>query len=104
MVKENIKTLEKKLWDAADSLRANSSLTVHEYAQPVLGLIFLRFAEFKFEHTEKELASPKNKDGASVVRERKIKPEEYQAEMLSLKWGPLHAACHQNTSSLMRAS
>lgn len=79
-MKENLKTLERKLWDAADSLRANSSLTVHEYAQPVLGLIFLRFAEFKFEHTEKQLSTPKRNDGASVVRERKITPEEYQAK------------------------
>ena len=79
-MKENLKTLEKKLWDAADSLRANSSLTVHEYAQPVLGLIFLRFSEFKFEHAEKELITPKKKDGVSVIRERKIGPEEYQAK------------------------
>jgi len=80
MAKESLKTLEKKLWDAADGLRANSSLTVHQYAQPVLGLIFLRFAEFKFEHTEEELKSPKKTGGASVVRERKIGPSEYQAK------------------------
>lgn len=80
MVKENLKTLEKKLWDAADSLRANSSLTVHQYAQPVLGLIFLRFAEFKFEHADKEINSPKKAGGASIVRERKIGPSEYQAK------------------------
>ncbi len=80
MAKENLKTLEKKLWDAADSLRANSSLTVHQYAQPVLGLIFLRFAEFKFEHIDKEINSPKKTGGASIVRERKIGPSEYQAK------------------------
>lgn len=37
--------LEKRLWDAADQLRANSGLTAQQYSQPVLGLIFLRFAE-----------------------------------------------------------
>jgi hypothetical protein len=37
-------TLEKRLWDAADQLRANSGLTSAQYGQPVLGLIFLRFA------------------------------------------------------------
>ncbi len=78
MVKDSLQTLERKLWDAADALRANSSLTVHQYAQPVLGLIFLRFAEFKFEHVEEELKSVK-KTGASVVRERKIGAAEYQA-------------------------
>ena len=37
--------VQKKLWDAADELRANSGLAASEYSQPVLGLIFLRFAE-----------------------------------------------------------
>jgi type I restriction enzyme M protein len=41
-------TLEKRLWDAADQLRANSGLTSAQYSQPVLGLIFLRFAEVRF--------------------------------------------------------
>src|SRR6266567_4609033 len=37
--------LEKRLWDAADQFRANSGLKSQEYSAPVLGLIFLRFAE-----------------------------------------------------------
>lgn len=41
-------TLEKRLWAAADELRANSGLTSAQYSQPVLGLIFLRFADAKF--------------------------------------------------------
>lgn len=41
-------TLEKRLWDAADQFRANSGLKAGEYAPPVLGLIFLRFAEIRF--------------------------------------------------------
>ena len=40
--------LEKKLWSAADNLRANSKLNSYEYSTPVLGLIFLRFADHKF--------------------------------------------------------
>src|SRR5207249_6676545 len=54
-------TLEKRLWAAADELRANSGLTSAQYAQPVLGLIFLRFAEVRFaaqrEKLEKTAAS-----------------------------------------------
>ena len=34
--------LEKRLWDAADQLRANSGLNAAQYSTPVLGLIFLR--------------------------------------------------------------
>ena len=41
-------TLENRLWAAADQLRANSRLTSAQYSQPVLGLIFLRFAEVRF--------------------------------------------------------
>ena len=41
-------TLEGQLWAAADELRANSGLTSAQYSQPVLGLVFLRFADAKF--------------------------------------------------------
>src|SRR5688572_17173649 len=41
-------TLEKRLWAAADQLRANSGLSSAQYSQPVLGLIFLRFADARF--------------------------------------------------------
>ncbi|MEG3058988.1 type I restriction-modification system subunit M [Anaerorhabdus sp.] len=41
-------SIEKKLWDAADALRTNSRLKSSEYATPVLGLIFLRFADYRF--------------------------------------------------------
>ena len=41
-------TLEKRLWDAADQLRANLGLKPQEYFGPILELIFLRFAEVRF--------------------------------------------------------
>ena len=47
--------IEKRLWDAADELRANSRLRSSEYSTPVLGLIFLRYADEKFAHAQKEL-------------------------------------------------
>lgn len=40
--------LEKRLWDAADQLRTNSGLNATQYSTPVLGLIFLRFADARF--------------------------------------------------------
>jgi len=51
-------TLEKRLWDAADQFRANSGLTAAQYSQPVLGLIFLRFAEVKFAAQRAKLDKP----------------------------------------------
>ena len=55
MTKEQLKQLEKDLWDAADNLRANSDLKSSEYAIPVLGLIFLKFADNKYRGHEAEI-------------------------------------------------
>ncbi|NGZ98563.1 MAG: hypothetical protein CV089_21000 [Nitrospira sp. WS110] len=41
-------TLEQRLWEAADQLRANSGLPSAPYSTPVLGLIFLRFTDVRF--------------------------------------------------------
>ena len=51
--------LEKRLWAAADQLRANSSLTAQQYSHPVLGLIFLKFADNRFTAVEKEFKERK---------------------------------------------
>jgi type I restriction enzyme M protein len=53
-------TLEKRLWAAADQLRANSGLTSAQYSTPVLGLIFLRFAEARFAKRREELEKAGN--------------------------------------------
>jgi len=47
--------VEKRLWEAADELRANSKLKASEYSVPVLGLIFLRFADARFAQAEAAL-------------------------------------------------
>jgi len=52
----NNNEIEKQLWEAADEMRANSKLKASEYSVPVLGMIFLRYADHKFGHAEKELA------------------------------------------------
>ena len=63
--------VQKKLWDAADELRANSGLQASEYSQPVLGLIFLRFAEERFAAAEGEI-------GAGSAR-NPTGPDDYKA-------------------------
>lgn len=55
MTNEELKKLEDDLWDAANTLRANSGLKSSEYATPVLGLIFLKFASDKFNKAEPEI-------------------------------------------------
>ena len=47
--------IEKRLWSIADELRANSNLKGSEYSNPVLGLIFLRYADHKFTQAEEEI-------------------------------------------------
>jgi type I restriction enzyme M protein len=65
--------VEKRLWEAADELRANSKLKSSEYSVPVLGLIFLRYADQKFAEAEKKLT-------AAGSGRRKIGKTDYQAQ------------------------
>jgi type I restriction enzyme M protein len=70
-------TLEKRLWDAADQLRANSGLKPQEYSGPILGLIFLRFAEVRFAALRAKLEAA----GSSARRGGRVDdPTAYQAE------------------------
>src|SRR5512135_219998 len=69
--------LEKRLWDAADQFRANSGLKAQEYSGPILGLIFLRFAEVRFAAQRAKL----EKAGASSRRGSRVdEPAAYHAE------------------------
>lgn len=65
MTSEQLKELEDRLWEAADKLRVDSGLKASEYATPILGLIFLRFASIRYnrvkEEIQKELKAQKNK-------------------------------------------
>lgn len=49
--------IEARLWEAADELRANSHLKAGDYSIPVLGLIFLKFADTRFAGAEEEIAA-----------------------------------------------
>ena len=61
-------SLEKRLWDAADQFRANSGLKAQEYSGPILGLIFVRFAEVRFaiQRTKLEKAGASSRRGSRV--------------------------------------
>lgn len=71
--KIDIHDIAHRLWETADELRANSHLKAAEYSIPVLGLIFLKFADSRFTHAEAELA------GSSTGR-RHIGKANYQAQ------------------------
>jgi type I restriction enzyme M protein len=69
---EQLAELERRLWSTADELRANSKLRASEYSTPVLGLIFLRYADVRFSQVQKELT-------AKTSGRREIGPRDYQA-------------------------
>jgi N-6 DNA Methylase/Domain of unknown function (DUF3387)/HsdM N-terminal domain len=71
MTKEQLKQLEKDLWGAADNLRANSDLKSSEYSTPVLGLIFLKFADNNYRRHEEEIIAEYQKLKGSR-REKKL--------------------------------
>ena len=70
----NQNEIERRLWSAADELRANSRLRPSEYSTPVLGLIFLRYADHKFTQTESEINSE-----PTTGRRRRADKTEFQA-------------------------
>jgi type I restriction enzyme M protein len=73
---QNNNQLESRLWAAADQMWANSNLKPSEFSTPVLGLIFLRYADHRFSAAEAEFA----KSQGAVTSRRKIGKLDYQAK------------------------
>ena len=65
--------VERRLWQAADQLRANSALTPAQYRDPILGLIFLAYAEHRFKELRPQL------EGKASPR-RPVTPDDYRAQ------------------------
>jgi type I restriction enzyme M protein len=68
-----LRDLESRLWSAADKLWANTGLKPSEFSTPVLGLIFLRYAERRFHEVETALL----KKGMATGE---IEPFDYKAD------------------------
>ena len=69
----NLADLDRRLWEAADQLRANSTLTPGQYREPILGLIFLAFAEYRFLEVTPELQ-------AKATARRPVTADDYRAK------------------------
>ncbi len=65
MNSEQLKKLEDDLWDSANTLRAYGGIKAADYAVPVLGLIFLRFADNKYRLVESEIINSFERDKGS---------------------------------------
>jgi type I restriction enzyme M protein len=57
---------ESRLWSVANQLRANSKLSAAQYSTPVLGLIFLRHADYKFKKKQDELEGKNTKSRRTI--------------------------------------
>lgn len=70
LTNKELKQLKDTLWQSADALRADSGLKSSEYATPILGLIFLRFAENKYKQFENEIiATYESQKGTRMEQE-----------------------------------
>ena len=63
---EHIEAIEKRLWNAADTLRANSNYASNEYFLPVMGLIFLRHAYSRFLAVKDDIEASLPKRGGKM--------------------------------------
>lgn len=61
MTDQELKQLKDNLWHSADMLRASAHLAANKYGQPILGLIFLRYADVLFKQHKKKIDEEYNK-------------------------------------------
>uniref|UniRef100_UPI003D8FC91F type I restriction-modification system subunit M n=1 Tax=Gordonia sp. B7-2 TaxID=3420932 RepID=UPI003D8FC91F len=61
------------LWAAADELRANSKLTPVQYRNPVLGLVFLAYAENRFEAVQGEVEAKASARNPATIADYKAR-------------------------------
>ena len=61
MTDSELKKLKDDLWHSADMLRAGAHLAANKYGQPILGLIFLRYADILFKQHKGEIDREFNK-------------------------------------------
>lgn len=74
----NRKQLQERLWAAAEQLRANGSLKLNEISEPILGLIFLKFADVRFKRAKELIV--KERKNISSLRIRPISPDDYKSK------------------------
>ena len=72
MTDTELKNLKDNLWHSADILRAGAHLAANKYGQPILGLIFLRYADVLFKQHKAEIDDEYNSHkGTRMEREYK---------------------------------
>ncbi|MBO7565474.1 MAG: SAM-dependent DNA methyltransferase [Bacteroidales bacterium] len=60
MTDQELKKLKDDLWHSADILRSGAHIAANKYGQPILGLIFLRYADILFKQHKAEIDAEYN--------------------------------------------
>ena len=71
------KQLHERLWAAAEQLRANSGLKLNEISEPILGLIFLKFADVRFKKIQAGIVA--DQKATYSTRVRPITPDDFKS-------------------------
>lgn len=72
MTDTELKNLKDNLWHSADILRASAHLAANKYGQPILGLIFLRYADVRYKQHKAEIDAEYNQyKGTRMERDYK---------------------------------
>ncbi len=74
----NRKQLHERLWSAAVQLRANSGLKLNEISEPILGLIFLKFADVRFKRAQTNMLAESRV--IYSTRQRSVTPDHYKSK------------------------
>ena len=80
MTDTELKNLKDNLWHSADMLRAGAHLAANRYGQPILGLIFLRYADVLFKQYKAEIDADYNRYKDSQM-------ERGHKDVAAEKWG-----------------
>ena len=67
MTDKELKQLKDNLWHSADVLRAGAHLAANKYGQPILGLIFLRYADILFKQHKADIEAEYNEFKGSRI-------------------------------------
>ena len=74
----NRKQLHERLWAAAEQLRANSGLKLNEISEPILGLIFLKFADVRFKRAQTSMVA--ERQATYSTRRGSVTPDHYKSK------------------------
>ena len=67
MTDKELKKLKDELWHSADVLRSSAHLAANKYGQPILGLIFLRYADILYKQHKDEIEAEFKKFSSKTI-------------------------------------